>query len=173
MSTSKCGLPSVGTLRNSPIHDFPGSSAPPSDAAMVPRHPLSSRGALGVSAESRSGHNAPSGHQTVLVNRPVRSWVFWHCDAHVAPHSCGVVSVTCAPSMQEAERLRLRLQEHADAAQAPTPAAPHRAADCETGHGTLTFCVAGTVPSQIFFAGLRPCTLPNSSEGVRPSAGRI
>ena len=80
---------------------------------MVPRHPLSSRGALGVSAESWGGHNAPSGHQTVLVNRPVRSWVFWHCDAHVAPHSCGVVSVTCAPSVQEAERLRLRLQEHA------------------------------------------------------------
>ena len=162
----------AGHLRNSPIHDFPGSSAPPSDAAMVPRHPLSSRGALGVSVESwgsphactvRAPSSEPSSAKLVL----------WHCDVHVAPHSCVMVSFTCAPSVQEAERLRLRLQEHANATQAPNLAAPHRAVHCETGHRTLTFCVAGTVPSQIFFAGLRPCTLPNSSEGRCPPPRKI
>ena len=141
---------------------------------MVPRHPLSSRGALGVSAESRSGHNAPSGHQTVLVNRPVRSWVFWHCDAHVAPHSCGVVSVTCAPSVQEAERLRLHLQEHADAAQAPTPPAPHCSHELFTarqGTGHSLFVLQELCPAKFSSRGCAPAPCRIAVRACGPDQG--
>ena len=75
-----------------------------------------------------------------------------------------MVSVTCVPSVQEAERLRLHLQEHADAAQAPTPPAPHCSHELFTAR-------QGTEHSLFVLQELCPAKF--SSRGCAPAPCRI